>query len=52
MMKQKFLLTILTFAVAIVFLPQVSSPLRAAGDDDDSKHAAAGERNHPQDPSI
>jgi Toastrack DUF4097 len=36
MMKQKFLLTILTFAVAIMFLPQVSNPLRAAGDDDDS----------------
>jgi hypothetical protein len=36
MMKQKFLLTILTFAVAIMFLPQVRSPLHAAGDDDDS----------------
>jgi hypothetical protein len=36
MMKQRFLLTILTCAVAMLFLPQVSSPLRAAGDDDDS----------------
>ena len=35
MMKQKFLLTILTGAVALMFLPQISNPLRAAGDDDD-----------------
>ena len=35
MMKQKFLLTILTGAVALMFLPQISSPLRAAQDDDD-----------------
>ncbi|HEY7404129.1 MAG TPA: hypothetical protein VIB39_11450 [Candidatus Angelobacter sp.] len=36
MMKQKFLLTILTCAVALMFLPQASTPLQAAGDDDDS----------------
>ena len=36
MMKQKFLLTILTCAGALMLLPQVNSPLRAAGDDDDS----------------
>ncbi|HKD80294.1 MAG TPA: hypothetical protein VKH81_11420 [Candidatus Angelobacter sp.] len=35
MMKQKFLLTILACAVGMLFLPQIS-PVRAAGDDDDS----------------
>lgn len=35
MIKQKFLLSILTFAVAALFLPSLSSPLRAAADDDD-----------------
>jgi hypothetical protein len=36
MMKQKFLVSILTGAVAMMFLPRFTSPLRAAGDDDDS----------------
>ena len=35
MIKQKFLLSMLTCAVAALFLPSLSSPLRAAGDDDD-----------------
>lgn len=35
-MKQKFLTFVLVTAVGILFLPQLSAPLRATGDDDDS----------------
>ena len=36
MMKQKFLTLALTAALGLMFLPAASSPVRAAGDDDDS----------------
>jgi hypothetical protein len=36
MMKQKFLTLVLMYSLAMMFLPQLSSPLQAAADDDDS----------------
>src|ERR1051326_6096976 len=36
MMKQKFLSFVLAAALGVMFLPNAGSPLRAAGDDDDS----------------
>ena len=36
MVKQKLLTFALAAAIGIMFLPQISAPLRAAGDDDDS----------------
>jgi len=36
MMKQKFLLSVLTYGLAMLFLPGFSTPLFAADDDDDS----------------
>lgn len=35
-MKQKFLMLVLMYSVAMLLLPQVGTSLRAAGDDDDS----------------
>ena len=36
MLKHRFLTLVLMFSLAMLLLPQVSAPLRAAGDDDDS----------------
>jgi hypothetical protein len=36
MLKHRFLAFVLTYSVAMLLLPQMSAPLQAAGDDDDS----------------
>ncbi|MGC2697196.1 MAG: hypothetical protein WA738_15530 [Candidatus Angelobacter sp.] len=36
MIKQKFLTLVLMYAVAMMFLPQIGGPVKAAGDDEDS----------------
>ena len=36
MLKHRFLTLVLTYSLAILLLPQITAPLQAAGDDDDS----------------
>ena len=36
MLKHRFLAFVLTHSLAVLLLPQLSAPLQAAGDDDDS----------------
>ncbi|HLK52131.1 MAG TPA: hypothetical protein VKU42_01675, partial [Candidatus Angelobacter sp.] len=36
MLKHKFLTLVLIYSLAILWLPQITAPLHAAGDDDDS----------------